>query len=124
MQLAQVKSLTSVEPRATRFQPGFRRAERPEVQPECSSTSCVDVREVRSNRPRMTRIGADGEVPIVVCWDSSSAFICEFRGRPGVVDVLATRSSCSAAECGDGPAAPTAQVNTAVRIDPGDKDPF
>ena len=121
MQLAHVKSLTSVEPRATRFQPGFLRAERPALQSECSSAICVDVREVRSNRPR---IGGDGKIPLVGRRASSSAFICEIRGRPGVDDVLATPSSCSAAECGDGPAAPTAQVNTAVRIDPGDKDPF
>ena len=35
----------------------------------------------------------DGEVPLVMCWDSSSAFICEIRGKPGLSGVHVSLSS-------------------------------
>ena len=49
------------------------------VRPEITSAIDANVRDLRSSRQR---IGGDGKIPLVVCWVSSSAFICEIRGRP------------------------------------------
>ena len=137
MQVVQVKNLTSTDARAARFQSAFLRAGRPAVRPIPSdreapasqkwthsprasehhpaldsTTALVPVHipaGVEARGPTETSC-ADGEVPLVVCWDSSSAFICEIRGKPVLSGVNATQSPHSVAECGG--------ARSALRIDP------
>ena len=122
MQVARLNSLPLLEPRATRFQFALLRAGRPAVRPEITSAIDANVRELRSSRQR---IGGDGKMPLVVCWVSSSAFICEIRGRPCLSSANAAPGPRTVAECGGGPAAPTGRMIAALRIDPHEKpSPF
>jgi hypothetical protein len=66
---------------------------------------------------------SNGEVKLVVRWASSSAFICEIRGKPGLNSANAEPGSCPAAWCGGAPAV-RKRRRTAVRIDPPEKAPF
>ena len=151
MQLARVKSLTSVEPRTTRFQCALPLAEKPAVgaiQPDreapasqewshatgasehpCALDSTTALVPVHIPARRETQGPAeihcaDGEVSLVVRWASSSAFICEIRGKPGLNSANAELSSCPAAWCGGAPAVRKPRRTAILRIDPREKDPF
>ena len=151
MQLARVKSLTSVEPRTARFQCASPLSERLAVRPALPEgeapasqkwTHSLCAREPHSALDNTTALVpvhiparretqgpaeipcADGEVSLVVRWASSSAFICEIRGKPGLNSANAELSSCPAAWCGGAPAVRKPRRTAILRIDPREKDPF
>ena len=124
MQVARLNSRSPADSRAARFQSAFLRAGRPAVRPECSTAIYVNLRAVRSSGLQMTRMGAEGEAPLMARWVSSSAFIREIRGKPGLSSDNAAPSPRSVAECGGGPAVSTARMIAALQIDPREIDPF
>lgn len=151
MQLVRVKRLTSAEARTTRFQSVLPLSVRPAIGqvspdreapasqewtcPPCASehhpaldraTALVPVpvpagREARG--PAEIHC-ADGEFKLMARWVSSSAFICEVRGKPGLSSENAKPPSSPAEWCNCAPAVRRLGLTAIPRIDPREKDPF